>query len=227
MIPPISPNQSLRDNRSRDRLILLASILAAAVVVAVVIILVRPPSYRYELPAAWDDGCLGSPEPKVISEVFEAGPFSEVSISHDKSRDSRWYQCSWEWNLEGIGGWHQRIDLKIDVLDGDEYDDYDVTIETIRKDEVFKTVTVDEIAGFDSGYCAADTGFNDFECRAVDSNLKVQLLTYGGGDIGGTDIAVEEYLAEVGAYIQEQLARLDARPWRPKALVPGVSQGST
>ncbi|MFC3493019.1 hypothetical protein [Glycomyces rhizosphaerae] len=186
---------------------MLTAVLAAIAVAVAVIILVWPPAYRYELPAAWDEGCLGTPEPEVISAVFDPGSFSEAGITHDDYGDSRWYQCSWTWNHENSGGTRQSIDLKIDVLDGDEFDDYNVMIETIRSESVFTTLITDEIAGFESGYCASSIGLDDYECYAVDSNLKVALLTYGGGEIGGSGIAVEDYLAEVGAYIQNQLAR--------------------
>jgi hypothetical protein len=179
---------------------------ATIVLVAVVINLLRPPDYRYELPAAWDKGCLGDPEPEVITDVFDPGTFSKANISHDNYGDSRWYQCSWTWDLEGTGG-RQSVDLRIDVLDGDEYDDYDVMIETIRNESVFTTLTADEIAGFESGYCASSVGLDDYECYAVDSNLQVTLLAYGGDEIGGSGIAVEDYLAEVGAYVQDQLAQ--------------------
>ena len=208
MNPPINPNLPQRSRRGRDRLITLASVLAAVVVVAIVIVLVRPPDYRYELPAAWDEGCLGDPEPEVISDVFSAGPFSKAGISHDRYSDSRWYQCSWDWNLEGNGGWRQFVDLKIDVLDGDEFDDLDVDIETIRSEGIFTQLRVDEIDGFESGYCTSDVGFDDFDCKAVDSNLKISLRTNGGdGEIGESGVAVEDYLAVVGAYVQDQLAR--------------------
>jgi hypothetical protein len=182
-------------------------VLTTIAVVVVVIVLVRPPDYRYQFPAAWGDGCLGDPEPEVISGVFSDGPFSEAGISHDKYRDSRWYQCSWTWDRESTSGSRQSIDLKIELLDGDEFDDYDVMIETIRREGVFTTLTVDEIAGFESGYCASSVGLDDYECYAVDSNLQVTLLSYGGDEIGGSGIAVEDYLAEVGAYVKDQLAR--------------------
>lgn len=207
MNPPNNPNRTRLSTRNRHRLILLAAVLAAIAVVVAVIILVRPPSYRYELPAAWDEGCLGDPEPEVISTVFDPGSFSKAGISHDDYGESRWYQCSWTWNGENRGGTRPSIDLKIEVLDGDEFDDYNVMIETIRSESVFTTLTTDKIAGFESGYCARSVGLDDYECYAVDSNLQVALLAYGGDEIGGSGIAVEDYLAEVGAYIQDQLAR--------------------
>lgn len=207
MNPPTSPDQPWLSRHSRNRLILLASVLGAVAVVIVVIIMVRPPTYRYQLPSAWSDACLGDPE--VISDVFSASPFSKANITHDNYEDRRWYQCSWKWETEGTGGWRQSIDLKIEVLDGNEYNDYDALIETHRSESTFEVLRVDEIHGFDSGYCTSSISFDDMACYAVDSNLKVSILTIGGisGEIGESGIAVEDYLAEVGAYIQDQLAR--------------------
>jgi hypothetical protein len=206
MNPPDS-NKPRLGGRNRNRLILLTSLAATLAIVVAVIILVRPPKYRYELPGAWGDACLG--DPAVITDVFSAGPFSKAGITHDRYSDNRWYQCSWEWNLEGVGGWRQFVDLRIDVLDGDEHDDYDVMIETIESESTFTQLRVDEIKGFESGYCTSTVGLDDFDCEAVDSNLQVSLRINGGGngEIGESGIAVEDYLSEVGAYIQEQLAR--------------------
>lgn len=208
MIPPTSNSQHRLSSRNRKQLILLVSVLTIVAVAVVVIILVRPPDYRFELPGNWADGCIGDPE--VITDVFSETQFSKASISHDKYSDhSRWYQCSWDWELEGTGGWRQFVDLQIDVLDGDEYDDLDGMIETVRSDSKFTLLTVEEIDGFESGYCTSTVGLDEFDCQAVDSNLKVSLRINGGGngEIGDSGIAVEDYLAEVGAYVQDQLAR--------------------
>jgi hypothetical protein len=182
---------------------MLVSVLVAVAVVVLAVPALMPPSYRNQLPGAWAEGCLGNPA--VISDVFSADSFSRAGISHGGYHDDRWYECRWTWNPEGNG--HQSISLEVEVLDGDEFDDYDGLIETIRHSD-WERVEAEAIAGFDSGYCSSSVTTQQFVCRAVDSNLKVGIVATGGDEeIGTSGVSVEDYLAEVGAYVQDRLAR--------------------
>lgn len=191
-------------NQSRNRLILLTSLLAMASVV-VVIILMRPLPYRSQLPAGWGESCLGDPE--VISDVFSADSFSQADISHGRSLDDPWYECSWIWNPEGSSTGHQTIRLEVKVLGDDEFEDYAGLIETIRSGEL-ERVDAESIAGFDSGYCSSSIDGTQYVCRGADGNLQVGVVATGGDDeIGSSGITVEDYLVEVGANVRDQLTR--------------------
>lgn len=205
MNPPTSSKLPQRILWSRDRPILLVSVLAAIAVVVIVIILLRPPDYRNQLPAVWGEGCLGDPE--VISDVFSDDSFSRAGITHGRNLDDPWYECSWTWNPEDAGNGHQTIRLEVEVLGDDEFDDYDGLIETIRSGD-WERVDAESITGFESGYCSSSIDGTQYVCRGIDGNLQVGIVATGGDDeIGYSGVTVEDYLSQVGAYIQDQLAR--------------------
>lgn len=200
---PASSHQSQRSWWERHRLLLLISVPAVAVVAAIAFALLAVPSYRHELPANWGEECLGGPE--VIADTFTETQYSRVSIQHGETRGQQWYRCSWTSKDES----RYTLDIEISLLDGEEYDSLDVDIEGVRDSDT-ESLEAEEIVGFDSGYCTSEITVEQFRCYAVDSNLRVEIMVTGGGSDGmpsGLEVSLEDYLADVGANVQEQLAR--------------------
>lgn len=203
MNPPVNALRSQRSSWGRRRLLLLVPISAVVVVAVIVFAFLMVPSYRHELPATWGEQCLGDPE--VIDDTFTEARYSRVSIQHGEDRSQQWYSCSWTSKNESS----YTLDIEVNVLDGKEYDSLDVDIQGVRDSDT-ESLEAESIAGFDSGYCTSEIAVEQFRCYAVDSNLRVKIMVTGGGSDGmppGLGISLKDYLAEVGANVQEQLAR--------------------